>query len=58
MAFSSSSFSISRYGSTSPKTCEAIGAATPPPWVILTTSLSCSNVSELQIRHTIVQKFR
>ena len=26
------SFMTSKYGSTSPNTCEAIGAATPPPW--------------------------
>ena len=34
-AFSSSvspSFTTSKYGSTSPNTCEPIGAATPPPW--------------------------
>jgi len=29
-----SSFCTSKYGSTSPNTCDAIGAATPPPWCI------------------------
>ena len=35
----SSSLDISKYASTSVNTCEAIGAATPPPWVIITTHL-------------------
>jgi len=33
------SFSNSKYGNTSLSICEPIGAATPPPWVILTTQI-------------------
>ena len=36
---SSPSFGISKYGNTSLSICEPIGAATPPPWVILTTQI-------------------
>ncbi len=31
------SFSSSKYGNTSDNICEPIGAATPPPWLIITT---------------------
>lgn len=36
-SFDSASFIVSKYGNTSPNICAPIGAATPPPWVILTT---------------------
>ena len=35
----SPSFNTSKYGNTSPNICAPIGAATPPPWLIITTQI-------------------